>query len=110
MKNVIDFTVIALVFFLTLFGLSVIASPANAQAAQQTCGPYVKMAAGLKSKYNERPVSRGLHNSGKMIMEIWTAENGSFSVVMKGADGWACMVAAGSNYQAVAPEHDGLEL
>lgn len=51
----------------------------------------------LKEMYNENHVAGGLESGSKMV-EIWTGENGSWTILITRASGISCVVASGDNW------------
>lgn len=72
------------------------AVPANAQ--RPLCLKHDDMVAMLKT-FGEEPVSAGISNTGPMI-EIFASPDGStWSLVVSGTDGMACMTVAGEGWR-----------
>jgi hypothetical protein len=56
--------------------------------------------AALADKHGERPVLRGM--VGDVLLEIWLAESGSFSIILtQASSGLACMLGAGTSMHHV---------
>lgn len=77
--------------------------------AQTVCGDRSKFVTKLKSAYDERPVSLGLASNGSMI-EIFTSESGTFSIVITQPGGTSCLVAAGNSWQTTPNTEEGTKL
>jgi hypothetical protein len=76
-----------------------LAPPSQAQQ-RLNCAPRDIVAAALSQKHGEHPVLRGV--SGRVMIEIWLAESGSFSVVVtQPSSGLSCMLAAGNSMSEV---------
>ena len=70
-------------------------TPAYSQAL---CGPYKKMISKLFSDYRETPIGRGLTSSKNMV-EVWTSDKATWSIIIKTPDGNACLGAVGKHWQ-----------
>jgi len=81
-----------------LIGLSALSAPANAQ--QTICGERGDVASKLMERYKEAPTSMGLANSGSMV-EIFSSDDGTFTIVMTHPNGMSCLVAAGEGWEKV---------
>jgi hypothetical protein len=75
-----------------------LAAPAAAQAVN--CAPRAKVAPLLGAQYNEAPHAMGLSREG-LVMELWAAPSGTWTVTMTRADGLLCILASGVGYEAV---------
>lgn len=84
------FLVIAIVFY------AIAAIPSN--AAGRVCGERAKMAAFLAKRYGEKPRAMGVASSGKSVMEIYTSEKGSWTVLMTTSKGVTCIMSAGHSW------------
>ncbi|SFJ35343.1 hypothetical protein [Albimonas pacifica] len=73
--------------------------PAKAQATV-VCGVYEDMAAALR-RHGEAPVFRGLDARG-IVVEAWASAAGDWTWISVGADGRACLVAAGEAAEVIA--------
>ncbi len=81
-------------------GLSVTASAAFSEP-QPKCLPRAQLVETLKSQYQETLTAGGLQTPTQMI-EVWTSDSGSFTVISTMADGTACIMAAGQHWSQVA--------
>lgn len=79
-------------------GLTATAMPA---AAQSMCFSRTQAIENLKSNYGENISARGLSTDGKVMYELLTSENGSWTLLMTHADGQTCMVGSGENWTAI---------
>ena len=80
-----------------LAALCLLAAPA---AAQPICMPHAQMIAGLENRYHEAQQGAGLGASG-LLVEIYAAPGGSWSLIATDAHGRACMIGAGEGWHAV---------
>ncbi len=77
-------------------------APANAQTG---CGDRDDVVAILETKYQEKVSAIGLAgNSG--VVELYTSENGSWTILLTQTSGVSCMIAAGENWERVTPKPD----
>ena len=65
-----------------------------------TCGTHKQITSTLESLYREKPMHRGLTPKGTMI-EVFSSDNGTFTVVMTLPTGRSCLVSAGTHWQEV---------
>lgn len=93
-------------FTLCLLALTV---PAFSQQAPP-CTDRAKMAEHLNTKYDESQTGAGLQNTSRII-EVWSSNDGSWTIVATDARGVSCILAAGThwrNIEAISPAK-GLE-
>ena len=81
---------------LTLF-LSIAATPAF---AQMVCGNHADIEKRLQSGYQEVRTGVGVAGNGGLI-ELYTSEKGTFTIVLTRPNGMACLIAVGENWEAV---------
>lgn len=79
-------------------GIALSALPAH---AQNTCFTRDKAIENLQTSYGEEVKARGLSNDGKVMFELLTSENGSWTLLMTHADGKTCMVSSGESWTAI---------
>lgn len=75
------------------------ATPADAQP-QVPCAPYGRLSEELARKYGERVTGMGIINN-RTLMHVFVSDKGSWSVVVVGVDGNACIVAAGQGWEQI---------
>lgn len=79
-----------------LITATLIATPAT---ANEKCAPYPVMAETLSTRFGETKVSEGIGGQGKAILQVWSnSETSTWSVLIVGANGVACLVAAGVSW------------
>jgi len=76
--------------------LGLMSSKAYAEA-RTICGDRADFVDKLKDSYAEKPVSVGLAANGSVI-EVFTAESGTFSILITQPSGVSCLVAAGEEW------------
>lgn len=99
MKTLIVLIILALGAVLMWFAI-----PAHAAFG---CGNFDLFAQSLAKKYNEAPTGIGIAADGNLIYVIFTSPAGTWTAIGKAADGSACIVAAGRDWQNIkykAPE------
>ncbi|WP_238368268.1 hypothetical protein [Mesobacterium pallidum] len=78
--------------------LAIIAALAPA-AAQATCGPHRDVAERLTQEWGEQVIAAGVYEHSQtgrlMMVEVWAAESGSFTIISRNAEGTACMIVSG---------------
>ena len=75
-------------------------SPALAQTpAVGPCGPYPAIGAALTDTFGEVPVVLGIATDKTHVVEWWANEDtGTWSILMHGSDGGACLVGSGDGF------------
>jgi len=53
----------------------------------------------LATKYDERPIARGVNSSGVLVEVFASAYLTTWSIVVIRPDGWACLVAEGEDWR-----------
>ena len=81
----------------TVLMASVIATPAF---AQMVCGNHTDIAKRLQTGYQEVRSGIGLAGNGGLI-ELYTSEKGTFTIVLTRPNGMSCLMAVGENWEAV---------
>jgi len=73
-------------------------SPARAiTSGIRHCADHNTIIAKLSSKYNEQRSGMGLVGSSGMV-ELFTAKNGTWTIIVTQVDGTSCIVAAGNSW------------
>lgn len=94
--------------FLALFALvfalwgSLPAVHADAVRGHDTCLARERLAAYLAEQYAETPRAMGLVSDAG-VMEVFVSSAGSWTIVVTSAEGLACVLAAGDNWEALRP-------
>lgn len=70
-----------------------------AYASPKVCGDREKLAGYLKTKYSENPNALGVSAAGKSVMEIYTSEKGTWTVLLTTTSGLSCIMAAGHSWE-----------
>ena len=84
---------------LAAFLLPFLFNPVGAQ--QPVCGDRDDIAAELLRQHGEKPVARGVLLDGAHVFEVFAAPSGSFTVVITGTAGIACIPAAGLGWETL---------
>ena len=74
-----------------------------AQAGTPRCAPHADMLSVLAKQYGEAPQAIGLVN-GNTVLEVLSSKTGTFTILVTKADGMACILAAGQDFEEV-PDH-----
>ena len=82
---------------LAAFLLLLVLPPAASQ--QPVCGDRDHIASELLRQHGEKPVARGVLLDGAHVLEVFAAPSGSFTVVITGTQGIACIPAAGLGWE-----------
>jgi len=73
------------------------AMPASAQAQ---CGPREQIVKSLGERFKETPTGMGITEPGQ-ILELFTSDTGSWTVVLTMPSGTSCLIAAGENWDSI---------
>lgn len=81
----------------------------TAASAQMSpiCGERQTVVENLRELANEKPEAVGLTTTG-MVLEIFTSEKGTWTLVVTDPTGKSCLLAVGSNWQTVTEKPDGV--
>ena len=80
-----------------------LSSSSLAQAETLRCAPHANMLSALAKQYGEAPQAIGIVN-GSTVLEVLPLKTGSFTILVTGPDGMACIMAAGQDFEEV-PDH-----
>ncbi len=80
------------------------AMPANAQAM---CGPRARIIELLETRYQEKASAIGLAGNGGVV-ELYTSEKGSWTLLLTQPNGISCLIAAGGDWHDI-PADGGKE-
>ena len=69
-------------------------------AALAECPLRAEQIAMLAEKYSERPIGAGMVADGASVLEVYAAEDGSWTLLRTTPDGQACIVAFGQGWTA----------
>jgi len=64
------------------------------------CGPHKQIVELLSKRFSEVPTAVGLVGE-KRIMEVFTSEKGSWTILVTNSDGTTCILAAGDDWEEV---------
>ncbi|WP_299370462.1 hypothetical protein [uncultured Tateyamaria sp.] len=97
--------------FFILAGLAPLAMAAfhGSAIAQQSapCSPAEVLKDRLTSTYQEHPIWRGMASETQMVTVFAHRDGGSFSIVVTHANGLACLVSAGTGWEAFTLPEEG---
>jgi len=68
--------------------------------AQPVCGTHGSVVDNLKKGYSETPASMGVTNGGAVI-EVFTSEEGTWTLVITQPNGLSCLIASGENWESL---------
>ena len=80
---------------------------ATPAAGAPGCGERARLLATLEEKYNERPIARGLTNTGG-VLEVLTSSSGTWTFLITYPDGRTCLVASGEGWETFEAEQGEL--
>lgn len=90
---------IFLVRVLTALGLLAMTPQARAEDAPAACAAHDDVVRKLADRYGEVRTSIGLHKSDSVVEVFTSARTGTWTIVVTGADGLACLLAAGQRWE-----------
>jgi hypothetical protein len=67
-------------------------------ASENVCVDRARFIERLKQRYQERQVSNGINYNG-VVVEVFTSEQGHFTILATTPDGISCLIATGDNWQ-----------
>lgn len=79
------------------------AVPFSALAQQSVCGKRGDVLKQLSLRHSETPAAMGLSNTGGILEVLTSPASGSWTIIMTMPNGMSCLVAAGENWESVAP-------
>lgn len=86
---------------LTFLAIGTLLASATLSSAQQNCAPREVVIERLASVYGETRRSIGL-GSNNTIVEVFAADNGTWTITFTNPAGTTCLVASGQAFEAVA--------
>ena len=75
--------------------------------AEEKCGPYAEIAAGLAKEYGEAQRFVGLDNNGLVTVLFFNPKTSSWTALIVDPTGKACMVSAGVNGDFIPAPPEG---
>lgn len=78
------------------------AAPAFGQTEQANCGPRPQLLGYLSDKFSEVPIALGLTSDGN-VLEVATANNGTWTIFVTQPTGVSCAIAAGQDWSKTVP-------
>ncbi|MDH3228312.1 MAG: hypothetical protein OEN55_00815 [Alphaproteobacteria bacterium] len=73
------------------------------------CGDREEMLSHLSQKYSEKPVALGLATNGSIVEVLSSKAGDSFTIVYTTPAGLTCLMAAGSNWQFIEKQIEGIK-
>jgi len=83
-----------------IVGASTLLIATSGGAGAAICGDYAQIKDMLAERYKESPKSVGMI-ADKGVVQIFTSEEGTWSILLTSTEGRACIVAAGHSWQDV---------
>ncbi len=74
---------------------------AGAAQAQQLCLPHEEAIARLHKYHGEAAKGLGVGNRGQSVMELFTSDTGSWTILVTRTNGLSCIAASGENWTAM---------
>ena len=87
-------------FMIALIGVSftaLLAAPAS--SAENICGKRDEIVSRLESGYQEYNSAMGMSTNGGLV-ELYTSENGTWTLMLSQPNGASCLIAAGENWES----------
>ena len=76
-------------------------SVSSASAVEIQCAKHNQMVGLLTKKFSEAPLAMGTVNQDR-FMQLFVSKAGSWTIIVTKADGEACILAAGENWERLA--------
>jgi hypothetical protein len=95
---------ILLLATILLLPTSVTAEEIDNNSAPIVCDDRTTIVSSLSENYKETRNSIGLANSGSVV-EVFSATDGSWSMIVTRPDGTACLIAAGRNWESMSQKN-----
>ena len=98
------------VFSLLMVGAALLFAAGSSAAQLPSCAPRDDMVSSLSETFREKQHAYGLLGP-QLIIEVFVSDKGGWTIVVTGADGISCVLAAGIGWEAlpaVAGEDTGL--
>jgi len=87
-------------FFFALIGASVTALlAAPAYSEENVCGKRDDIVSRLENGYQEFNSAMGMSTNGGLV-ELFTSDNGTWTLMLTQPDGVSCLIAAGQNWES----------
>ncbi len=80
----------------TLLGLMLLTTPAIAQ--ENVCGKREDIVKRLERAYQESNTGMGMASNGRLV-ELFTSETGTWTLMFTSPNGVSCLIAAGTNWE-----------
>lgn len=87
---------------LTIIG-ALASAPGHTQGMPEPCGDWAELTRHLEEGFGEVLVGAGVDNSGRLMLEVYASESGTWTVVVTVAGGPSCIKAAGQGWQTHSP-------
>lgn len=71
--------------------------------SQQVCVAHEVAIEQLKDEYSEQVKGRGLTDNAQEMVEVFTSNDGSWTVLITDVDGRSCVVLTGESWHKVSP-------
>jgi len=88
---------------IAFIALMALGAPAEAQEA--VCAPAAQIAQALLHGHQETPAGLGV-DAGGNLMVLYVSPEGSFTLVIEGPDGMACLAASGEGWTDLAEQEE----
>ncbi len=89
------------IFRIPLMVLTVLIFSISTVQAEQVCMPRKEAVSQLAKQFNEKPIGRGLSDDGNIMVELFTSEKGSWTIVVTNTKNISCLVASGQNWTSI---------
>lgn len=92
----------------TAVGLLALAPAARADDAGNACAAHADVVRKLADRFGETRTSIGLHKDDAVVEVFSSAATGTWTIVVTGADGMSCLLAAGQGWEQFPTPAAGL--
>ncbi len=96
-----------LLIIAALFVVSLLVN--SSASAQANCGERKAIANILGDRYAEKPVATGMTQGG-VVVEVFAARDGSWTMIVTMPSGYACFMAAGDNWENLSVFAQGTKI
>ncbi len=90
------------IFRIPLMVLTVLIFSISTVQAEQVCLPRKEAIRQLAKQFKEKPIGRGLSDDGNAMVELFTSEKGSWTIVVTNTKNISCLVASGQSWTAIS--------
>ena len=91
------------IFRFAVAAIAFVISTGGSAQAIPNCGPHAWMLKARELQYGEVPAARGTTNLGGLLEVLATPDGATWTILITGSNGVACMAATGQGWRRTAP-------